>query len=464
MKDLFTKNLGLKILSVLAAFVLWLVVVNVDDPVISKTYTSVPVEIINEDVLTEQGKCYEVLGDSDSINVVVTAHRSVIDGMSRDYIKATADLKALTSLDTVPIEVRSLRYSDRIESVTTRDANLKLNVENLVKKDVAVSVGYEGEPAEGYVLAGVENALSTITVSGPETLVALVDKVMAVADIRGINRDFTVTEPLLPYDEENSVISDERIKLSRTVTEIKYVIYATKEIPITSGFSGNPAPGFGTTGSVITEPSSAIIAGRGENYDDMEVIYIPPDMVSVEGASADVTTTVSIADYLPSGVKFTDPEFDQNVRVTVGITENSRKVIDVPLSNITIENLPDGYIASIADIGPTIPVEIQGVGDAFDRYSGDLVIGKIDASSLVPRGAALPEEADRPLTPGENDAVVSFDLPAGISTTSPVSVVVVVAQSAPAPADTDAESVVAPDGEADETAEGTTDEAAPAQE
>ena len=426
MKDLFTKNLGLKILSVLAAFILWLVVVNVDDPVISKTYASVPVEILNAEVLTEQGKCYEIIGDTGSVNVVVTAHRSVIDSMSRDYIKATADMKSLTALDTVPIEVKSMRYSDRIESVTTRDAQLKLNIENLIRKEVAVSIGYEGEPAEGYLLAGVENALSTIFVSGPESVVSRVDKVMASADISGISRDFTVTEPLYPYDSEGMLVEDERITLSRTVTEIKYIIYAIKTIPISSGFSGNPAAGFGTTGKVVTDPASVVVAGRGENYDDMEVIYISPEAVSVEGASGDAVATVNISDYLPTGVRFADPEFDQMVFVTVEIAPNSVKVIDVPLTNITVENIPDGYMASVVDIGSTIPVEIQGIGDAFDRYSGDLAIGTIDATALVPRGAPLPEGSDAPIALGENDGTVTFDLPSGISLTSPVSLMVVV--------------------------------------
>ncbi len=425
MKNFFTKNLGLKILSVLAAFVLWLVVVNVDDPVISKTYTSVPVEILNGDVLTDQGKCYEVIDDSGTVNVVVTAHRSVIDGMSRDYIKATADMRSLTTVDTVPIEVRSMRFSDRIESVTTRNANLKLNIENLINKEVPVSVGVEGEPAQGYILAGVENALSTITVSGPESVVTRVEKVIASADIKGINRDFTVTEPLYPYDAEGSRIEDDRIKLSRTVTEIKYVIYATKTIPITSGFSGNPAPGFGTTGSVVTEPVSVVIAGKGENYDDMEVIYISPDEVPVEGASGDVVTSVNISGYLPTGVRFADPEFDPNVTVSVEIAQNSRKIIEVPISNVTVENVPEGYSVSIIDIGATFPVEIEGIGDTFNRYSGDLAIGKIDAGSLVPRNAP-PEGTVEAITPGENDGVVVFDLPSGISVTGPVSLPVVV--------------------------------------
>ena len=426
MKTLFTKNLGLKIISVLAAFVLWLVVVNVDDPIISKTYTGIPVEILNGDVLTEQGKCYDVLADSALINVVVTAHRSVIDGMSRDYIRATADLKQLTTLDTIPIEVRSTRFSDRIDSVTTRSSSVKLKIENLIKKDVAVTIGYEGEPAEGYVLSGVDNPLASVVVSGPESVISQISKVMASADITGVSRDLSVTEPLYAYTSDNELIEDDRITLSRTVTEIKYTIYATKTIPVSSGFSGTPAAGFGTTGAVITEPSSVIIAGKGENYEDMEVVYISPDQVSVEGASSDVTATVDISDYLPSGVVFADNEFDGNVNVTIGVSQNLRKVIDVPISNITVENVPDGYTVNIVDIGATFPVEIQGIGDAYDRYSGDLAIGKIDASALVPRNAPLPEHEGAPIIVGESDGLVEFDFPSGVSLTNPVSLMVVV--------------------------------------
>lgn len=422
MRSLLTKNLGLKIVSVLGAFVLWLVVVNVDDPVISKTYTGISVEILNGDVLTSQDKCYEVAGDSGTINVVVTAHRSVIDLMSKDYIKATADMKSLTSADTIPIEVKSTRYSDRIDSVTTRNANLKLTIENLINKDVPVTVGAEGHPAEGYLLAKAENAITTVNVSGPESVVSLIDKAMAVADISGISRDFSITEPLYVCDESGERIDDERITLSRTVTEIKYIIYATKVIPINSGFSGTPSAGFGTTGVVITEPESVLIAGKGENYDDMEVIYIPADEVSVDGATSDVTVNVSIADYLPTGVIFADPEFDTNVRVKVGIDENQRKIIDVPLSNVTIENVPEGYSVGIVDIGATFPVEIQGIGDAYDRYSGDLAICRIDATTLTPRNPA----GEGPVTVGENDANVIFDLPTGVSLVSPVTLLVVV--------------------------------------
>ena len=95
MKKFLTNNIGLKILSVVAAFVLWMVVVNVDDPVISRTYTGIPVEVVNGDAITNEGKTFEIVDGSNSISVIVSAKRSVIEQMSRDFIKATADMKDL---------------------------------------------------------------------------------------------------------------------------------------------------------------------------------------------------------------------------------------------------------------------------------------------------------------------------------------------------------------------------------
>lgn len=425
MKDILTKNLGLKIISVMAAFVLWLVVVNVDDPVISKMYTGIPVEILNENVLTDQGKCYEIDDGSEYANIVVTAKRSVIDAMSKDYLRATADLKSLTALNTVPIEVKSVRYSDQIESVVTRSESVQLVVENLVEKTVPVSILYTGEPAEGYIIASVDSSCDSVKVKGPESLVNLVDKVCASDDISLINKDYVITESLYPCDIEGDKLEDERLSLSRTMTEVRYYVYATKTIPISSGYSGDPRPGYSADGTVITTPSSVVVAGKGENFDDMEVIYISPDEISINDAASNVYATVDISGYLPTGVIFAEKDFVPMIEVSVGIQENLHKTIEVPIANITIVNVPDNYQANLVDIGDTVTVEIQGIGDTFDRFSGDLAIGTIDASTLVPRNLVATQEG-APLVTGENDGIVNFDFPTGVSVVNPVSMMVIV--------------------------------------
>ena len=56
MKNKLTHNLGLKILALVFSIGLWFVVNNITDPTIEKTFTNVPVEIINAEKVTNEGK------------------------------------------------------------------------------------------------------------------------------------------------------------------------------------------------------------------------------------------------------------------------------------------------------------------------------------------------------------------------------------------------------------------------
>ena len=54
-----TNNLGFKLLAFVFAFMLWLVVYNIEDPVITRPYTAI-VSVKNEDKIKEMNKCYEI--------------------------------------------------------------------------------------------------------------------------------------------------------------------------------------------------------------------------------------------------------------------------------------------------------------------------------------------------------------------------------------------------------------------
>ena len=55
-----TNNFGLKVLAVVFAIVIWLVVVNIEDPEKTKGFT-IPVTIENSDYLTQSLKNYQIL-------------------------------------------------------------------------------------------------------------------------------------------------------------------------------------------------------------------------------------------------------------------------------------------------------------------------------------------------------------------------------------------------------------------
>ncbi|MBP5565549.1 MAG: hypothetical protein J6X45_07495 [Lachnospiraceae bacterium] len=57
MKQKLTHNLNLKVLAVLFSVMIWIIVVNIDDPVKSVQFNDVPVQVINESALTDENLC-----------------------------------------------------------------------------------------------------------------------------------------------------------------------------------------------------------------------------------------------------------------------------------------------------------------------------------------------------------------------------------------------------------------------
>ena len=75
--SVFTRNLFLKIFSLLVAAVLWIVIVNRQDPVITATIHNVPITVLNENYFTERDKVVKVESDL-SVNITVSGSRSIL--------------------------------------------------------------------------------------------------------------------------------------------------------------------------------------------------------------------------------------------------------------------------------------------------------------------------------------------------------------------------------------------------
>ena len=70
MRKRIESDLLLKILSVVFAFLLWMFVINTDNPVIKKTFSDVPVDMLNDQVLYELNHSYKIeSGDTVSFTV-----------------------------------------------------------------------------------------------------------------------------------------------------------------------------------------------------------------------------------------------------------------------------------------------------------------------------------------------------------------------------------------------------------
>ena len=108
-----TKNLGLKILALLFAAVMWMGVVNLDDPPMNKKFT-IAVTVENEEAVTSMNKYFEFDSESSNVTINVLGKRSIINDISASDFKATADMSRLIQRENenvVPIEITALRYA-----------------------------------------------------------------------------------------------------------------------------------------------------------------------------------------------------------------------------------------------------------------------------------------------------------------------------------------------------------------
>lgn len=416
------KNLGLKILALIISFMLWLVVVNISDPVATTTISGVSVDILNADVITDQGQVYEVLEGTDTITVSVSAKRTVLDSLAKENIKATADLGNLDQDGNVRIKVESNRYSESIESIKSKTEYLKVNVEKMAKSQFVITPVVTGDTVEGYVVGDITLDENVVRVSGPESVISKINKAVAEVSVSNMSSNIRTSVELKLYDVEDNLISNRNLTKNISNVNISVEVLGTKEVPIFTGTSGTPAEGYGLTGDLATDPKTILVAGSQSALARIAEIQIPDTAVSVEGAAVDVITVTNISDYLPDGIRFADKEENGKVVVTVGIGEKETKIVEINRSVITINGMPDGYEAVFATDNPSISAELMAMPELLDKLDVSALTAVIDFK------AYMEEKELSQIKEGSYVVPVKIYLPEGVELKNPVNITIKVSE------------------------------------
>jgi len=200
-----TTNLSLKIVAFVFAAFLWLIVANVDNPVVRNTYANIPVTIVNEDVITQGGEVYSVL-DEQNVNVVVYAKRSVIQQISSDEIVATADIKEMDAhTGLIPIKITIPSHSGEYQSAEASPRNIQIKTEKTGKAVFTLSVSATGVPRDGYMTGEMKVNPEKITITGAESKISQIKKAEAKINVDGLSKDTEVEAELVLYERTSSV-------------------------------------------------------------------------------------------------------------------------------------------------------------------------------------------------------------------------------------------------------------------
>lgn len=372
-----TNNFGLKILAVIFASVLWLVVVNIDDPNTTRTFTTT-VSIENGDYLTGIGKYYEIVNNSNTVTFKVNGKRSYLERMSNSDFKAVADLETIENLERVPIEITVQRYSSSV-SVVNKSYYLELAVEDLISKPFMITVETKGKVTDYHALGEINASPTLLRVSGPASVVNTVDKAVATVDVEGMTQD--VTDSVIPvlYDKDGNEVDTKEISYNIQNVMVSIQILDTKEVTLNFQTSGTLPDGYEYVG-IEYKPQTVKVKGTAAILNTVNSITVPRAVLDLTDATGDIKKDVDISSYLPEGVSLVENK-QAKISVVVKVEKHERRKFEVPTANITVSNLAGRY--NVEFMEDTVEVEIEGLTLELDALDAETLTGSIDVSGMT---------------------------------------------------------------------------------
>lgn len=382
MKKWITNNTGLKVVSIVFALMLWLIVVNIDNPTTKKEFTNVQVELTNEDAITDKEKVCSVIDNSNVITITVRGPRNIVEDLSASDFKATADLRELTDFEFVPIEIQPLRYKDKLTSVESRTKNVKVSIEELSVKQFAIRASVTGTPADGYAVGKKTLSQNIVKINGPASIMSTINSVVAEVNVSDMSSDISTPVSLTVYDGNDRAIDTSRLKLSVDSVNVNVEMLMTKEVPIRAGTVGTPAEGYRVMGDVVCAPETVVIAAKEKVLSKISEIRIPDETLDVTELNESFEKIIDISDYLPEDVTLVS---ESEFLATVSIEKMESKEMYYPITSIAIENLVDNYKTVYTNFDP-LKIQVWGTKEKLqDLENADMTV-MLDLSNIEEPG------------------------------------------------------------------------------
>ena len=402
------RNWLLAIFSVVAAFAIWFLVEDVENPRIEATVPSedqalIPVEVVN----VPDGL---IVDEVAPIRVLVEAREEDVGELRAADFKAVVDGFGIAGegVRSLPVTVTTERRE--VSVIRPEPGTVEVVAVATVSRELPVTIVINGELPSGFRQGLPEVDPPFVEITGREGLVQSVDQVQATVSIAGLQNTQTFNVELAARTSDGSRVT---VTLSRNRARVTVPVQEallTRQIAVLGGATGRPARGYSVT-DVTVNPSPIEVTGPREVVEGLTVFVV--DDVDVSGAIAQVIESRELE--LPAGVT----AGVETVFITVTITPQDgwRVLRVVPLFRDVPEGLalaPGIYFVEVRLAGPEPELARLGIDDVtavvslaeapprFSRHEPEVTAPEgIEVVSVAPLWVQLVDPAE--LEPEEED-------------------------------------------------------------
>ena len=395
LKMSLTNNIGLKFLAVLIALVLWLAIVNVNDPEKTITVSNIPISVTNESAITSRDMVYNVKSEQ-YLNITVSGKRSIVSNLSAEDFRATASLKELSKVNSIPVDVTTKNASlgRKITIVKQSAQTILVDVENVEEKDFTdLVVEYTGKVADGYVAGLSSMSTDEVTVKAPTSIIDKIKKVAVRCSLDGTTTNISKKCPVILYDKNDKEIKSDEIELSDKKIRVNVNVLRAKQVPISTinkDELGTPADGY-VVDDVILSSDSITVYGSEESLDSIESLDIQDD-IDVSDAKGDVTQNIDVTGKLPKGLSVSG---ESTITVKVLIKKLITRTFEYDASEVSLNDLSSNLDVQL--VTKKVKVTLQGEEEVISQLTKDDIaisadLGKVkEGTTTVHVDVAVPD-------------------------------------------------------------------------
>lgn len=377
LKKLLFKKRFVVALSIIAAFLIWIVITIQQKPVIQRTFTDLTVNINLENTFVSENNM-NIIGDisEQKFTVVVTGPTSVVSSLTTDNLGIYASAGEVDSPGTYSLKVSptssTLAAEYDITSISPPTIDVSFDYVDTEEFTITASAegvtAAEGLIAENGVVGGTES--DTVTVTGPRSVVSQIATVSALAKVnKTLESTETFDAQLVLLDESGQELSQDHITMSTTNVKVTVPISKKKIVPVKAVFTNAPSGFDSSSISVSYNFPNVTVIGSPDTVDKTtEVTLSPLDLSTLTMGSKSFDLSLK----LPEGVRLLDTI--EYITVTVNNSNYAEKTINV--SSIKYTGLSTGL--STGSLSAIKNVKICGPASVVNKFTADSISAEVD--------------------------------------------------------------------------------------
>lgn len=365
-------KLVVPIICLLISIGLWVYVTNVENKTRTTEISKIPVELVNSETLTSS-KLALTPGQDLYVTLKVEGNTNDINKIKKSDFKVQVDLSEYAwkkGENKVPVSI--VDYPITVSIRNTNTLTVTINIEDMVEKTMPITSNISITPKSGYFASEPTITPEEVKVTGAESLVNQVSKLVISDNKEGVYEDIIENYEIKPVDGNGNEVVGVNLSVDTAEAEIK--VSKGKSVKINVATVGQ-LPDTMKLKSIESSRKTVEIIGPTEILDSInELSTTPIDLSSITG-NQDVNLSVII----PDGVSVAQGE--EMLTARVNVISMTTKEFSVKL-NIT--GVTDGL--NVLPDKENIKVIIKGFEDELSNVTEENIITSLDVSTYKEEG------------------------------------------------------------------------------